>query len=234
MLVEFAGLTVDIRARYPYTEQMCRGYLASPDATPDFAVEVTEEEIDREADPTRALPRGYLESLAIYRRVCHEALAFDTFLFHGSALALDGQAYLFTAPSGTGKSTHTSLWRQEWGEKVVMVNDDKPLLRVTENGVLVCGTPWDGKHRLSTNCQVPLTAICLLKRGEVNTIRPVTAKEAYPTLLSQTYRPSDPMDMVKTLALLDRAMRQVKLYELHCNISAEAARVARAGMEDRK
>ena len=234
MLVQFAGMTVDIRARYPYMEQMCSGYLAPSDATPDFAVEVTDEEIAREADPTRELPKGYLESLALYRKICHEALAYDTFLFHGSALAIDGRAYLFTAPSGTGKSTHTSLWRREWGDAVTVVNDDKPLLRVTEERVFVCGTPWDGKHRLSTNCQVPLAAICLLKRGQTNSIRQITSVEAYPTLLSQTYRPRDGEDMAKTLALLDRAVRQVKLYEMHCNISAEAARVARAGMEEKK
>ena len=94
MLVSFAGMTIDIRVRYPYMEQMCQAYLAPPGATPDFSVEVTDEEIAREADPTRKLPAGYLESLAIYRKICHEALARDTFLFHGSALAVDGQAYL--------------------------------------------------------------------------------------------------------------------------------------------
>ena len=79
---------------------------------------------------------------------------------------MDGQAVLFTAKSGTGKSTHTKLWRDLFGERAVMVNDDKPLLRILKDGVLVCGTPWDGKHRLSTNCALPLKAICILERGK--------------------------------------------------------------------
>ncbi len=232
MLYRFASMTVDICPRYRYTAELCEGYLAPEGAAADFTVRVTDEEIAREADGTRELPPAYLESLAIYRRICHEALRFDTFLFHGSALEMDGEGYLFTAPSGTGKSTHTRYWREVFGERVRVINDDKPLLRVTDGGVFVCGTPWDGKHRLSTNSEVPLKYLCLLERGEENRITPATAGEIYPAMLGQTYRPAATADMGKTLALLDRTLAAVKLYHLWCNLSPEAAKVAYRGIHE--
>ena len=93
-----------------------------------------------------------------------DKVIYDTILFHGSAVAVDGIGYLFTAKSGTGKSTHTRLWRELFGERAVMLNDDKPLIKVSENGIIVYGTPWDGKHRLSTNTFVPLKGICFMSK----------------------------------------------------------------------
>jgi hypothetical protein len=107
-----------------------------------------------------------------------------------------------------------------------MVNDDKPLIRLEETGAVVCGTPWDGKHRLSANLAVPLKAVCLLERAEKNVIRPITVSEAYPMLLQQVYRPMDPAALAKTLALLDRLAGAVRLWRLGCNMELEAARVA--------
>lgn len=179
---------------------------------------------------------------------------YDTVLFHGSCVAVDGAGYLFTAKSGTGKSTHTRLWRELLGSRAVMVNDDKPLIHVppvilseaersrrissetvgfftyaqndTERRPLAYGTPWDGKHRLSSNIFVPLKAICILKRAAENRIEPIPAREAYHMLLQQVYRPADPTALAKTLVLLDRLAAAVKLYRLGCNMQPEAARLS--------
>jgi hypothetical protein len=226
-LVQFASMTIALHTKYAYTAALCAPYAAPAGAKADFSVSVTDEEIAREAGRgTETYPEQYLESLAIYRRICHEALAYDTFLFHGSALSCDGAGYLFTAPSGTGKSTHARLWREVYGARVQMINDDKPLLRLGADGVRVCGTPWDGKHHLSTNVEVPLRAICILTRGKDNAIERISRAEAYPYLLAQTYRPQDPGDLARTLTLLDRVAAGVRLYRLTCTPSPEAAVVA--------
>ena len=112
------------------------------------------------------------------------------------------------------------------GDRAVMVNDDKPLIRISDSGAVIYGTPWDGKHRLSSNIAAPLRAICLLERGEENQIEPITARKAYPMLLQQVYRPADPAALAKTLALLDRLAVSVKLYRLGCNREPEAARLS--------
>ena len=102
-----------------------------------------------------------------------------------------------------------------------MVNDDKPLIRVTEDEAIVYGTPWDGKHRLSSNIAVPLKAICILERAEENHIVPITKSEALPMLIQQAYRPADPVALAKTLTLIDRL--NVSFYRLSCNMDISAA-----------
>ena len=171
----------------------------------------------------------YLEELAVYRKIAEVMPRYDTILFHGSAVAVDGIGYLFAARSGTGKSTHTALWRDLFGERAVMVNDDKPLLHIAEE-VTVYGTPYDGKHRLSSNIAVPLKAVCILTRASENTIEPIKKNDAYPMLLGQTYRPADPVSMQKTMLLIDKLADRVRLYRLGCNMDISAAETAYNGM----
>ncbi len=154
----------------------------------------------------------------------------SSLLMHGAVVAVDGQAYLFTAKSGTGKTTHTRLWMQQFGDRAVMVNGDKPLLHVTNTGVTVYGTPWDGKEHLSTNMACPLRAVCILTRNEINHIECITKKEALPMLCQQIHRPEDPAALAKMLALVDRLGSSVPLYRLGCNMKPEAAQVAYHGM----
>ena len=235
-----AGRTIRIVTRFEDTHRLCAGYRA--EGEPDFSVESTAADIDLERKksaledekagvPVRQFSDGYLETLAVFRKIAERMPDYDTFLFHGSCVAVDGAAYLFTAKSGTGKSTHARLWRELLGDRAVMVNDDKPLLRLSEAGAVIYGTPWDGKHRLSANIAVPLKALCILERARDNTIRPLTPSEAYPVLLQQAYRPMDPAALAKTMALLDRLTAAAGLWRLGCNMDIEAARVAYDAMK---
>ena len=107
-----------------------------------------------------------------------------------------------------------------------MVNDDKTLLKVTDSGVTAFGTPWNGKHRLGSNIGVPLKAVCFLERAEKNSIEPVSKLAVYDKLVMQTYRPSDPALLKRTLTLLDRLTATTQLYRLRCNMTPEAAKLA--------
>ena len=167
----------------------------------------------------------------MYRKIADCLLSCDTMLFHGSVIAVDGEGYLFTAKSGTGKSTHTRLWREYFGERAVMVNDDKPLLRITDSGVTAYGTPWDGKHRLSTNTAVPLKGICILTRDITNHIEQAEPHTVYPLIVQQTNRSLSADGMKQTLSLIDRMLHVVPVYRLGCNMDIEAARVAYEGMK---
>ena len=187
-----------------------------------------------EGIPMRAFSDGYLETLAVYRKLAAALLPDNILLFHGSCVCVDGEGYLFTAKSGTGKSTHTRLWREMLGSRAVMVNDDKPLLKIQENGVTVFGTPWDGKHHLSTNIAVPLKSICILEQGKQNEIHRITPQEAYPMLLQQTNKPQDARLMYKTLQLLDSLKDSVRLYRLRCNQELEAAEISFKSMQEKE
>ena len=117
------------------------------------------------------------------------------------------------------------------GERAVMVNDDKPLISVTGDAVLVHGTPYNGKHRLSTDISVPLKALCVLQRAEQNSIRRISKSEAFPMLMQQVYRPADSAALAQTLDLISALADRVPLYRLGANMDPEAARVAYEGMK---
>lgn len=227
---EFAGISVEITHNFEYFASMASGYES--ESTPKYRIEVTESDVsaEREMADSDGYTDGYLETLAIYRKVCECFIADGVLLFHSSAIAVDGRAYLFTAPSGTGKSTHTALWRELLGERAVMINDDKPLIAVKKDGAFVYGTPWNGKAHLGTNTSAPIAGICFLSRGEDNSIKKITSGEALPRLMTQTYRPKTVDGVQKMLALLIEMSNRVPLWSLKCNMDVEAAEVAYGSM----
>ena len=236
---KIADKVVEVTSIYDEVHAYCSDYQTDDQA--DYSVTTTQADIDYEREksaredeiegiPIRHFSDIYLEELAVYRKIAEKMLDFDTVLFHGSVVAVDGVGYLFTAKSGTGKSTHTRLWREYFGDRAVMVNDDKPLLHIADT-VTAYGTPYNGKHRLGTNISVPLKAICILTRSADNHIEAITREQAYTMLLQQVYRPADMLKMAKTLDLVDRLADSVKLYRLGCNMDISAARVAYEGMQ---
>ena len=237
---KIADKVVEVNSIYNEVHEYCCDYVTDEDA--DYSVTSSQADIDYERERSaredelegrtiQQYPDSYLEELAVYRKIATKMTEYDTILFHGSVIAVDGIGYLFTAKSGTGKSTHTRLWREYFGERAVMVNDDKPLLRVTDNGVTAYGTPYNGKHRLGANIAVPLKAICVLKRSDNNHIEPITREQAYAMLLQQVYRPADGEKLMKTLDRVDRLADNVRLYKLGCNMDISAAKVAYEGMQ---
>ncbi len=237
---KIAEKNIEIDSLFPEIHAFCSDYVTNQIA--DFSVKISEQDIvfEREKSVRERIAEGleiinypdsYLETLAVYRKIADKMLSYETMLFHGSAIAVDGQAYLFTAKSGTGKSTHTRLWREVFGDRAVMVNDDKPLLKVTDSGVTVFGTPWNGKHRLGKNNSAPLKAICILERGETNEISIISTSDALPKLIQQMYRSQDHSLLSKSLELISKLVHQIPIYNLYCNISYDAVNTAYNGMK---
>ena len=169
---------------------------------------------------------AYLETIGAYRKIAEVMTAYDTFVMHGSVVATAEQGYLFTAPSGTGKTTRTKLWLDNIPDSMV-INGDKPLIKVADDAVYVYGTPWCGKEGWNTNTSVPLQAIFLLERSDNgNTLEEVSFAEAFPFLLRQTYRPDDPEAKRKTLQLLQKMAGKVRIYRFRSEPTAEAVRMA--------
>ena len=219
--ISLAGVNIGVTSQFDSTENYCREYLT--DKSADFSVAITPEDILYEREQSEE-PHSdkYLETLALYRKIAIPLLDFGAVVFHGSVVALDGKAYIFTAPSGTGKTTHTRLWLKNI-PGVYVLNGDKPLLRVTNGGIYACGTPWQGKEHYGVNEILPLKAICILFRAEENSVVPLTPSEAVETLISQTNMPHDGSSIMKTLTILDSIASSVKLYSLRCNMEDEAA-----------
>ena len=243
-LMILAGIPVRVTPLSDTLAVFCKDYLSDdpvPDRNPQsgdpeggFSVELTEADIEKErslqTEDAEGCSDAYLETLALCRAVSERMPFFDRFLFHGSAVKLDGNGYLFAAPSGGGKSTHAKLWADTFGERCSYVNDDKPFLAVENGTVTVYGSPWNGKHHRGSNTSAPLKAVCFIVKAKENVLSQVDKKEVFPLLLRQTYRPYDPAANGQTVGLLSKAASALSFWRMACNISEAAARICASGM----
>ena len=163
-------------------------------------------------------------------------LSHDGMMLHASAVVVDGAAYLFSAPSGTGKSTHTALWLKKFGDGAFLLNDDKPALRILDGKVYAYGAPFSGKFDLSVNVRMPVQGIAFIERSETNRIVRKSGKDALYALLNQTVRPREVPLYTKLLQIIQTITEQIPIYTLYCNMDPQAAdlsyEVMRKGNED--
>ena len=233
--MKIAGHTARVSSLFESTPQYFRSYLT--DDPPEFFIHVTREDITfeqadlleeahRDGFKPRVFTDPFLERAAIQRAFAEYLFDHGILLFHGSAIAVDEKGYLFTAHSGTGKSTHTRFWQQTFGDRAVMVNDDKPFLELREDGVWLHGSPWSGKHGLDSNICVPLQGLCILERGKENHIAPIAAQEALPMLQKQAYRPLAAEKESTFLQLTGQLSRSASLWKMACTKEPAAAQIA--------
>ncbi|MBR2860979.1 MAG: hypothetical protein IKB86_03985 [Clostridia bacterium] len=213
---------------------LCRGkllkkaekYLASPSDSPDFTLSFPQERIDKFL---ASHPDGNWESLVyvtLGKDFASQLLLRNSLVLHASAVEYNGNAYLFSADSGTGKSTHTSLWLKAF-EGAVILNDDKPALRLENGKFYAYGTPWSGKTDLNVDHKVPLKAICFIERAKENSIERITSPiEILQLILSQTLRRAGSDKTGALLTLLDKLIATVPFYRLRCLPDENAARLA--------
>lgn len=226
MLYSIADFYVEYEPRYPRLTQRSVKYLAHDQSiAPEISISITEDEIDEHIakyDVSRDLAEYVLVGAKFYK----EILDRDAFFLHSSAVAVDGYGFAFTGPCGAGKSTHSSIWRKYFGSRAIPVNDDKPVVRVVNDTVFVCGTPFSGKHDINTNTMVPLCGICVLKQAKENSIERLKPIEATTILLEQTLRCDEAEKMAALLNVLDITLQHIPVYRLSCNISFEAVELA--------
>lgn len=233
-LYRIADFTLSVEPKHPEFLERCRAYLAPEGATADFSLSVEEDMLKRVAHALPDQAAEYIEFVCVYRAFCNEVAKRGAMLFHAAVIEMDGRGYAFAAPSGTGKSTHISLWRKTFGKRVHIINGDKPVLREKDGVFTAYGTPWCGKEGWGRNASAPLAGICFLHRDTENNIRRLSYEAAVERVFSQLLQPATPEGMAETLRLADLLIRGVPIYELGCTISEEAARVAYEAMKNKE
>lgn len=219
MLYKIADLTIEIPTVGDLFSR-CREYYCDENKTANIVVVEEDFNIKKWSMLTQELAI-YLESGIQFHK---KLLEFNGMMLHSSAVELEGKAYLFSGPCSTGKSTHTRLWQQVFGDEAKVFNDDKPALRRMEDVWFAYGTPWCGKDGININMKVPLAGICFLKQGTENTIRRLSKQEAIARVLSQTtykFKDIDRLDL--KLSLVDQLVREIPIYELTNRPEPEAA-----------
>ncbi len=242
--VEMADVPFEIRCFYPETKENLKDFLT--EKKPEFVIDMYDKsnagirrDVERfvslypedYADQSEVEVAKFVEESSMLLLVARWLSKYGVLLLHGSAVCLDGWAYIFTAPSGTGKSTHTALWHKEFGDRVWMINGDKPFVRLFEDGsVNVYGSPWMGKEKLGRNSSAPLKAIAWLIRGKENRIRQEEKSKAFSLLVTQIYKSFDKEWVSATFKHAKKLLEAVPFYRLECNMDPDAARVAAGTM----
>ena len=230
--IKIANLTIGIENRFQHIERVARDYLTDEEAI--FTVSVTDKEIEDERKTSETDAHdGYYEGIVAYRKIAEKLPEYDAFVFHGSVIALNGEAYIITAHSGVGKTTHTRLWLSEFPNEASILNGDKPIIRIMDGKAYACGTPWQGKESYGKNEILPLKGIAFLSRSDKNYACKTTPGEAVTRFMSQIYLPKQNRAMlIKTMQLADRVIKGIGLVHLECNMEPEAAHVCRAALTE--
>lgn len=221
--IKIADLNILIKNKYEYVELMCRDYVVPTVSAPELVIEATDDEIA--AEQTASYPNGYLESLAIYRKIAVKIFEYNGFLMHGVIIETDNTGIGFFAKSGVGKSTHASLWKELLRDKLTVINGDKPLVRFSGGQAYAYGTPWAGKEGEQTNKRTPLKKICFIERSEKNECIKISASEALTKLFSYIYTDNGKY-MVKALNMVDLLLKTAEFYVIRCNMDISAAKTA--------
>lgn len=230
-----AGMNIAVEPRYEYTKKHLADY-AVDDTDYELLINITDEMIDYEQSLNvkihgEKLGDAGCESIAVLRVLCDYIIRRGGFFLHCSCLKYRGKAIIFTAPSGTGKSTHAALWKQHFGDAVEIINDDKPLVREDADGFTIYGTPWRGKHGRGTNTSAPIGAVFFLAQAPENSVEPVDSITALSLLMQQTVIPRGREDTAALVDMLGRLIESVPMHRLYCNISDEAVTTALSALD---
>jgi len=226
--IELAELRFLIKCRYEYCYQLCKDYLVDGNEY-DFEIYVSDEMLNQECALSPEYDAGYIESLGVYRLIAESVPMKKRFLMHGAVITFEDQGYMFTALSGTGKTTHIRLWKKYLKKHVDIVNGDKPLLYCHQD-VYAYGTPWCGKEGWQKNRKAKLNGICFIQRGSVNCIRRLEMVEVVSLLMKQVYLSKDKEVMFLILECIDFLLKKVPFYLLECDMSKEAVRCSFEGL----
>lgn len=226
-LVKLAGLNVRFNSKTWALHRNCQPY-AIEDGNEDIIIDLTEDMVlfENEGKPCDIYDYTTFEITAAFRALNEHIMNFDAFVLHAAVISVDDRAIAFCAKSGTGKTTHMNLWSKLLGDRLKIINGDKPIVRFIDGIPHAYGTPWNGKEHLHTNMSARLTDICFIERSENNSVISVSEKEATQRLSSQLVAPSSIDGMMKNMQFLDGLLKNCNIHIINCNMDISAAETA--------
>ena len=225
------GFMVRLNNYYNFTDKQCQDYectiqSSKADIVLDVAVnEITEKRVMLQTD----LSYAYLENMIFHFKLAEWLPLHNAFVFHSAVFDVEGTGIALAAHSGTGKTTHMLLWQKLLGQKMTIVNGDKPIIRFFDDEPetpYAYGTPWNGKEHLGCNMRTPLKVIAFIERAEKNSCERISSSDAVNLIFNQVYMPKDPAAAAKTIELINRLISCCELWKISCNMELEAAEVA--------
>ena len=222
--IKIADIVLEINAFNETTKEYCKKFLTDEEAK--YIITMSKEDLINEATNSSD-GKVYVneEISALYRKIADLFVEEGIIVFHGSSFMVNNNGYIITARSGVGKSTHSRLLKQLLGEGFEYINDDKPLIKASDN-ITIYSSPWNGKERRGNTISAPLKAVLFLSRSEKPNYKKIINKEeAYIKLLSQIYLPKEKAKREKALTLVDLILKYADFYEINVNKEIESAKM---------
>ena len=165
------------------------------------------------------------EYFLLHLVVSNALLPFNRCVFHGTAFLWHDKAWLFSAPSGTGKTTQFRQWRRLYRDEVKIINGDKPILQFCDDGtIMVHPSPWKGKERMASMLKAPLGGIIYLQQGKENTIERMDSLDAAEPIYRQfLFLPETEEAVRRVCRMEDKLLRNIPVWELVNKGDAQSA-----------
>ncbi len=224
-MYKIADLYMDFSGNAEYVKKLCRDFLCE-EAKSDIKINISDEDIKKEGEMAEEGTRAWsVESAAANRKIAEILPLYNGFLLHSAVMDVDGMGIAFAARSGTGKTTHLTRWQSYLGEKLTVINGDKPFVRFFEGEPLpvAYGTPWRGKENFGNTGKTKLKHICFIERGAENKAERMDKTKAADLLFMQIYMPQSPVAAANTLMLINKLVETCEFWNITCNMDDNAA-----------
>lgn len=219
---KIADIVVEMKQEYSETAYWYKPYLYDGEEEPEFSIEVLPDEIDYLVKNGVDITPAIAENMVLCNKFNRRLMRFYGSYIHSSAMLFDGKVYLFSAPSGTGKSTHTKKWLARFGDRVRIINDDKPSFRLIDGRCIVYGTPFAGGTDVQENTSAELGGLVFVERSETNSLEKIPPSKSISLLISQS--PGRPNEKVgeRQLEMFSQLLTRYPAYLLRCNLDDSA------------
>lgn len=235
MKIRVADFNIEVKNKFQFIEKQCKNYICDFEKA-DFVIETTDADIEFEKTCPYyrdSFKEQHLETVNVHRKFSLKVPEMDALMLHSAVFSLGDRTIALVANSGVGKTTHMMFYKQLFGDKVTIINGDKPIIRHIDSKLLVYGTPWCGKEGMNTNTKAELTDICFINRAESNSTVPIALAEASSRIFKQIYLPKTKLAAENTLKMLDLILSKCNLWEINCTNDVEAAKVSHNAIFDK-
>ncbi|MGN0612611.1 MAG: hypothetical protein ACI4JB_01795 [Porcipelethomonas sp.] len=224
-IYQFAGFPAEIRSIYSFVHEQCCDYKYNGPQKHTISITTSMDDIEHERQDSGkismtdkiiadSLSAEYLESLAVYHKLCDALSGYGCLLIHGVAAIAYGGVYLFIDRSEKDKIPLSKLQFNMFGKRTLIADCGRPLIKLSGGSVYAYGTPWCGKNVLEKNSPLPLRAICIFGDEDDDSVRKLSVSEIYADILRKCYHPFSSAQLACTVSTLEIILRKVGLYSL--------------------
>lgn len=222
-VVKIADVNISIRALYEETQVFFEKFISDEEAVE--SIEVKSDKIQEYKEKYPHFDDRQCEKAIIKYEMDLILVEYDAFPVHASAIAYRNEAFLFSALSGVGKSTHSQKWKNAFGNEVVIINDDRPYLKMIDGKVYAYSHPQSGKHNRYTNASFPVLVIGKIIRDNSNYVKKIPKSDAFAFLMQQSFKMDITQKTSRIINLVRKIVYQVHFFEIHCNMDADAGKI---------